>query len=214
MENISYCRYRTTPGGWTGDQFISQGIVKAIKGEPFRGYRQISVGGYIRNLQAGNQTLAINWFAERVVEETDFDDGLYSLVPIPDRNKTPTATHVSRTLLLAQALVARLPQQFDIWDHLRFRRPMIEKTRNENLLYTNMICTSDRPPAGFVILLDDVCTTGSHVLAARRRLRECGAQDICSMSVARTMSVTDEQVFGFREDTVHSTPTIIFKRPS
>ena len=146
--------------------------------------------------------IATDWFLECVVDETDFDDGLYSLVPIPDRNKTPTATHLARTFILAQKLRDRLPDQFDIWDHLRFRRPMPEKTRDEEALYANMICTSDKPPAGYVILFDDVCTTGAHARAARRRLIELGAKDFCAMSVARTMLQPDEDVFGFRSELI------------
>jgi hypothetical protein len=214
MENISYCRYKTTPGGWTPAQCVSQGIVKAIKGKPFNGYREVTVAGITRRLHPGDRDLAIDWFVDRVVEETEFDDGLYSLVPIPDSDKTPSSTDQSRTLLLAQKLVARLPGQFDIWDYLRFRKAIPEKTRDGRFLYENMVCTSDQPPAGYVILLDDVCTSGAHVLAARRRLKECGARDICAMSVARTMSSPDEEVFGFREDTLHSMPTIIFKKGS
>jgi hypothetical protein len=214
MENISYCRYKTTPGGWTPAQCVSQGIVKAIKGKPFNGYRDITVGGTSRRLEPGDRNLAIDWFVDRVVEETEFDDGLYSLVPIPDSDKTPTSTEHSRTLILAQRLLARLPEQFDIWDHLRFRVPIPEKTRDEQFLYENLVCTSNRPPAGYVILLDDVCTSGSHLLAARRRLMECGARDICAMSVARTMSSPDEEVFGYREDTLIPAPRIVFKRAS
>lgn len=214
MENISVCRYRTSPGGWTSEQFVSQGIVKAIKGEPFRGYRLIKVGGTTRNLCAGDQNLAVDWFVERVIEEMDFRDDLYSIVPIPDRNKTPDAKHSTRTLLLAQALRAQFPRKMEIWDHLRFRKPMLEKTRNEALLYANMVCTSNKPPRGHVIILDDVCTTGAHALAARRRLVECGATNVFSISVARTMESPDEEVFGLRADVLRSTPTITFGKAS
>jgi hypothetical protein len=202
MENISYCRYKTTPGGWTPAQCITQGIVKAIKGKPFNGYRDITVGGTTRRLEPGNSDLASDWFVEQVLEETEFDDGLYTLVPIPDRDKTPTARHLARTFTLAQKLVEGLPNQFDIWDHLRFRKPMPEKTRDEQALYANMVCTTDSPPAGYVILLDDVCTTGAHARAARRRLIEIGAKDFIAMSVARTMLQSDEDVFGFRSDLI------------
>jgi hypothetical protein len=214
MLNISYCRYKTTAGGWTPAQCISQGVVKAIKGQAFNGYRDITVAGITRRLEPGNRDLAIDWFVERVMDETEFDDGLYSLVPIPDRDKTPKSTDPPRTSILAQKLAARIPEQFDIWDHLRFRKPIPEKTRDEQFLYDNLVCTSDKPPAGYVILLDDVCTTGAHVLAARRRLLECGATNVCAMSVARTMSSPDEEVFGFREDILRTTPVITFKRAS
>ena len=150
MENISYCRYLTTPGvDWSDDHYRSRDIVKAIKGEQFGGYTHIPVDGLSQRLDASNPQIAFGWFVEQVLEQTEFDDGLYSLVPIPDRQRTPASTHLARTLVLAQKLVERLPNQFGIWDHLRFRKPMPEKTRDEEKLFANMVCTSDKPPAGF-----------------------------------------------------------------
>ena len=172
---------------------------------------------YYKRLMPGNRDLAIDWFVEKVAEETKFGDGLYSLVPIPDRNKTPTATHthLARTLILAQKLMARLPGKIQHLgsssiSHTNTRKRFATKIS----FYENMVCMSDKPPAGYVILLDDVCTTGSHARAAGRRLAECGVRQICSMSVARTMQSPDEEVFGFRRDSLRSMAAIVFGKAS
>jgi hypothetical protein len=101
-------------------------------------------------------------------------------------------------LLLAQSLRKRLPN-LKVWPHLKFKKPMARKVRDEDVLFENMVYT-ERVPPGYLILLDDVCTTGAHARAAQRRLRESGAKDMCAMSVTRTILSPETGLFGYRSD--------------
>jgi hypothetical protein len=199
LDNISYCRYLTDISeDWTPQHWRVWNLVQAIKGYELRGYAFLEVGGVRKRLDSNSRQVATEWFVDRVASETKFSNHKYFLCPIPDSQSTPSSTHTPRTLALAQSLSERLPQ-LKIWDHLRFKKVMERKIRNEQLLYDNLVCTATAP-SGYVILLDDVCTTGAHARASQRRLSKHGGKYICAMSVARTMLNRNEEVFGFRSD--------------
>jgi hypothetical protein len=198
LDNLSYCRYLTrTSNSWTTEQWQVWNIVQAIKGKECRGYADLIVGGVTKRLTSQDKDVAIDWFVERVIEETRLR-GRYILCPIPDSQCTPTSTHITRTLMLATRLSAQAPQLI-VWPHLKFTEPIPRKIRNEQYLLDHMVCT-ETVPKQYIILLDDVCTTGAHARAAQRRLVAGGTRDMCAMSVARTMLTPDEPVFGIRID--------------
>jgi len=199
LDNISYCRYLadvTKP--WRQEHYDVAKIVRAIKGEPFKGYADFKIGKVVERLDPDHRKVATDWFVDRVAAETSFSAEDHLLCPIPDSQSTPSSTHAPRTLALAERLSERFPQ-LKIWDHLRFRKPMPRKVRDEELLFENFVCTAP-VPSGYIVLLDDVCTSGAHARAAQRRLRGRRANDMCAMSVARTMLDPNEEVFGFRLD--------------
>jgi len=199
LANISYCRYLadiTKP--WRQEHYDVAKIVRAIKGEPFKGYADFRIGKVSQRLDPEHRQVAVDWFVDRVTTETKFSNGDHLLCPIPDSQSTRSSTCPPRTLTLAQALSKRLPA-LKIWDHLRFRTPMPRRVRDEELLFENLVCTAP-VPLGYIILLDDVCTSGAHARAAQRRLRSHNASDMCAMSVARTMLDPSEEVFGYRSD--------------
>ena len=199
LGNISFCRYLADIRyPWRQANYDVAKIVRAIKEEPFNGYADLRVGKTGKRLTPENPQIATEWFIESVVEQVQFYDGEYILCPIPDSQCTPTSTHIPRTLRLAQTLSKRLPR-LKIWHHLKFAKPMQRKLRDEELIFQNMICSA-QAPNGFLILLDDVCTTGAHARAAQRRLLQHGAQKMCAMSVARTIIAPEEKLFGFRGD--------------
>jgi hypothetical protein len=199
LDNISFSRYLTDPTQkWLPEHYRVRNIVRAIKGDPFNGYASLRIGNVIKRLDSANPQVAVEWFVDRVATEIKFSNGDHFLCPIPGSQCTPSSTETPRTLQLAQSLSQRLPQ-LKVWDHLRFKEPMAKKIRDEEVLYRNLVCTA-RVPSGYLILLDDVCTTGAHARAAQRRLQEDGAGEMCAMSVTRTMHSPDEKVFGVRSD--------------
>jgi hypothetical protein len=198
LDNISYCRYLadiTKP--WRQEHYNVAKIVRAIKEEPFKGYAEFKIGKVWKRLDPDHRQVAVDWFVEQVAGQTEFT-GPNFLCPIPDSQSTIASAHPPRTLALARSLSQRLPQ-LTVWDHLRFKKPMARKIRDEELLFENLVCTADAP-AGYIILLDDVCTSGAHARAAQRRWLERGAKDMCAMSVARTMLDPNEKVLGYRLD--------------
>jgi len=202
LENISYCRFLTKiDKQWTQDQWRARDIVRAVKGETFGGSVQLSVAGTTRTLDKDHPEVAFEWFVEQVATTTKFPRGS-NLCPIPDSTCTVSCGRSSKTMRLAEALIAGLPK-LAIWDGLRFDCEMPKSStsnmRDEEALYNALVTIADFPK-GHIILLDDVCTTGAHARAGARELRRMGAKSISSMSVARTMLNSDEQVLGFRAD--------------
>jgi hypothetical protein len=200
LVNISFCRYLADPSCRSQESWDVAKIVRAIKDDPINGYADLKIGGKFRRLDADHRQVATDWFVDRVVSETDIYGREYILCPIPDSQCTPSSSHTPRTLLLAQSLSKRLPD-LKVWPHLKFKKPMARKVRDELVLYQNMVCT-EHVPSGYIILLDDVCTTGAHARAAQRRLMENGAKDMCAMSVTRTILNPEAEVFGFRADPI------------
>jgi predicted amidophosphoribosyltransferase len=160
----------------------------------------LNVGSGWKRLDPGHREVAIEWFVSAVAAQTKFDPVVHLLCPIPDSQSIPSSRQPPRTLLLAEALSKWFPS-LKVWDHLRFQKPMPRRVRNEELLFQNLVFTAP-VPAEYIILIDDVCTTGSHARAAQRRLRGKTAKDICAISVARTMIDPNEQVFGYRSDSL------------
>jgi hypothetical protein len=200
LHNISFCRYLTKPVNWTDDHYRVLALVRAVKGYSVKGYAVFKIGSTFKTLDAAHPEVAFEWFAERVATGLEFT-GKTFLCPIPGSECTPTSNEVSRTLLLAQKIVERVPK-LTLWPHLKFNKPMQKKIRNEDTLYASLVCTAPVPKGDF-LLLDDVCTSGAHARAAERRLIDSGAKgEIKAMSLARTMLEPGEKVFGYREDDI------------
>lgn len=207
LENYSYCRFLTNiDNSWNHDHFRAQGIVRAIKGESFNGYRTLQVNGGWQTLTEDNPELAYAWFAEQVATQPKFGSNApYFLCPMPDSGCTVGSQRSSNTMGLVDALSSRLPI-LQRWDGLRFLREM-PKSRggmrvDEETLFNAMTLIAPPPEKGLIIILDDVCTIGSHARAAGRRLLASGAKELCAMSVARTLLDRTEDVFGLKVDSL------------
>ena len=77
-----------------------------------------------------------------------------------------------------------------MWDRLRWKTIMTPSsqggTRDPQELYDNLVVTKE-PPKGSLVLIDDVRTTGAHLLAAAGRLAEKGARVPLAVCAARTV---------------------------
>lgn len=204
LENLSCCRYLTSRDvEWSDDHFKAQGIVRALKGESFKGNRFLHVDGKLRSLTAENPELAVEWFASSAAVGIDFA-ARTMLVPMPDSECTTNCGRDSKVKRLAEALVARVPK-LGIWDGLRFRQAMQKSRENrqeEQVLFLAMHVTLPLP-TGPLLILDDVCTRGAHARAAFRRLRASGATaGIQAISAARTTHDPNEPVFGIKVEQI------------
>jgi hypothetical protein len=204
LSHLSYCRFLTDINtAWQQAHYDARAIVRALKNEQFKGYATLKIRGKWQTLDAAHPEIAVDWFADQVFTTTAFQaNAKYSLCPMPDSSCTVTSKRPSKTMRLAEALVTRIPS-LSVWDGLRFSRQMPKSSetnmRDTQVLYDAMVCRANLPDA-FLIVLDDVCTSGAHAVAAAARLRASGATRISSMSAVRTMLSSDESVFGFRDD--------------
>jgi hypothetical protein len=202
LQNISYCRYLTDVSEeWKPDHYRARNLVRAVKGDTFAGYANFKIDGKMVTLDTHSPQIATDWFVDRVATQTTFAAGPIILCPIPDSQCTPTSTHVSRTLALAHALARRIPK-LQVWQGIRFKKPVQKKIRDEQILFAAMVCGGPIP-AGGIILLDDVCTTGAHAKAAQMCLQANGFNNgIIAMSLARRTHDASVKVFGMQIDSL------------
>jgi hypothetical protein len=201
---ISFATYLTNVDVvWRGEDYDALKFVKAIKGKPINKYAYVPVGKAKRLLQERNADDAIGWFGEMAMAPT-MDLRIphpLILVPIPNSSCTNTNGKVPRTTRLAKALAVQLGQE--VWDRLRWKTIMTPSsqggTRDPQELYDNLVVTKE-PPKGSLVLIDDVRTTGAHLLAAAARLVEKGARVPLAVCAARTVWNQDEEPFSILDE--------------
>jgi orotate phosphoribosyltransferase len=74
-------------------------------------------------------------------------------------------------------------------------------TRDARKLYDELVLIGDLPK-GTVILVDDVFTTGGHILAAAARISTAGGHCCYAICVARTVSRPQESRFSITQEMV------------
>jgi orotate phosphoribosyltransferase len=72
-------------------------------------------------------------------------------------------------------------------------------TRDPQELYENLVVTKD-PPKGSLVLVDDVRTTGGHLLSAAARLVEKGGRVPLAVCAARTVWDQDQEPFSMLDE--------------
>ena len=145
-------------------------------------------------LDSKNIRHVIEWFGRLgalIISTKDFDGQNAVLVPFPDSRCTCNKLRLPRTLTLAEAIASRSMGKTVIADILRwdiFRQASHRGgSRDCGILAKNLRLTGV-PPRGTLVLLDDVVTTGAHILAGLIVLRKAGLECKHAISVARTTS--------------------------
>lgn len=197
---LSFAQYLTrSEVPWRQDDWHSSKFIKAIKGEPVNGYALVPVSGILHELRQANANNAVDWFGEMAAEYLRQHPVRRPLVfaPIPNSSSTVNSRKPPNTYGLAQAIVARL-QGATMWDGLRFRVAMQKSrqggTRDPQELYGNLVITGPIPNAG-IVLVDDVRTTGAHMLAAHAKLTIAGGRCVLGICAGRTTWTQEPQPF-------------------
>jgi predicted amidophosphoribosyltransferase len=111
------------------------------------------------------------------------------LVPIPN-SSCVRPDDTPKTRLLADAIAANETSMV-VCDALRWKKPMKPAhrggTREAEELYDKLVLIKRLPP-GTRILVDDVVTKGSHILAGAKAISEAGNRCVEAICVGRTVS--------------------------
>lgn len=174
LKLISVCSYLTdTDVKWRPEDHRAAKMVKAIKGDEIKGYFHSVVGGQYRKYDQNN----VDQFVDRVPRALAgnirrHNSATATLVPIPNSHVVAPDTPGFKTLELAEkiaahsgglltvkpAIVFHLPQQKSRQggprdpDHFEKAYKLVERVE------------------GPIILFDDVCTGGGHLIGAHRLL--------------------------------------------
>jgi len=191
MRLLAWAAYRTDKGDWRQDDHNASKLIKALKGDDINMFAKIpTIDGNRRRLTNSNRHMAAIWFAEWAARRIDTEMVLpVSLVPVPNSEATAESTDFA-TARLAEEIAARSERVASAAAVLRWVEPM-PKSRSQNGLRNKMYLATKlrllaKPKPAVVVLVDDVCTSGSHLHACRMKLREAGCPVLLAVCAGRT----------------------------
>ena len=193
----------TTGPGYRTRDFLPRNLIKSLKQAYFKGYSSVTVGGRNRTISTDDPSVALAFFAEQFASLPLSKPYPIHLCAIPDSQCTVAAERSSNVQRMVEAACAGRTDATS-WDGLRFNAVMPKSSetnmRDQQRLYDAIRIV--RPiPSGKIVLIDDVCTSGAHLLAAARRLREAGASAVEAAVAGRTTHTQHDKVMGwFQED--------------
>jgi hypothetical protein len=161
-----------------GIDYDATHMVKAVKGLPLNGasYTDVQIDGRTVRITDANKDRAIEWHAIWAAPKiAALGPGRKILIPVPSSKTTLDSPEVFRTMLIANAIAARVPNSF-VLSTLRFKeaRPSSREeggSRDPDILYPNLAFLK-AIPIGKIVLIDDVMTSGGHFIACAWKLAD------------------------------------------
>jgi hypothetical protein len=191
----------TVQDTWDAKKFVS-----AIKGEAVNGYASVPVpidGARRRSLKEGNKDDVLKWFPEMVLHKFLFDSEPMALLLIPPHDAT-SAKDVTKARMWAclDALEAKIEASV-AWPGLWWKNAeaSARKGGSRSPATIRSRCVIGKLPRGVkqVLLVDDVVTSGGHLLGVAAALRDAGLEPVAGICVGRTVNVQDESPFSWRK---------------
>jgi predicted amidophosphoribosyltransferase len=178
LKLITLCAYLTDVSEqWRNVDYDASKMVKALKGDPINGYFYYKIGDQTRRFTQAN----IDEFLARIPRALSKMiqrkiDGPASLVPIPNSHVTNVDDENFKTLDLARNVARHSGGHLTVVPALVFNKPQIKSReggpRSASHFEAAYRLTND--VRGPIVLLDDVCTSGGHMIGAYRKLSGLG----------------------------------------
>jgi hypothetical protein len=204
LKLITLCSYLTeTSQPWRQDDWDAFWMVKALKGDPINAYFTVPVGGVLRRFNQSN----VGEFVERIPRALGgmiarHVEGAATIVPIPNSHVTSITTPGFKTLELSNAVAAGSGGRFTVAPALVFREPQQKSrgggTRDPYILEEEYRLTQE--VKGQIVLLDDVCTSGGHMIGAAWKLASPNRNVVLASAFGRSTKVQVETPLGPREE--------------
>lgn len=204
------CYYRSKSDEWTdswrNEDYSALKLVKAVKGLEFKGTADLTLGGTnytIENTSAGRERAMYIASADLAGRIARAGYERASVVPVPSSSHTDPKQEFTCGRL-ANAIEVR-HQAFKATPVLFFDEPL-SKSRGGGSRNPIVIQQHLRQGPGIltepVVLLDDVCTSGGHLIAAARFLRSQGVHVADAFVVGRTAWKRPAKMFGVEPETL------------
>jgi predicted amidophosphoribosyltransferase len=180
-------------------------MVKALKGDAIKGYFEFKVGGKTRRFDQSN----IHEFVDRIPQalakliKRHCPDAA-NIVPIPNSQVVSATTPGFKTLELARKIAEHSDGKLVAFPALAFREVQ-KKSRlggSRDPDHFEEVYKILQRPKGPIILLDDVCTSGSHLIAAHRLLHREDSPVLLACTFGRTTKEQLKNPIGPRSDDI------------
>ncbi|MDE3809964.1 phosphoribosyltransferase [Sinorhizobium meliloti] len=158
--------------------------------------------GKIR-INRGNFELVRQWFGDFIVHtlktENETDDVL--LIPVPSKDGV-VGEKTFRTLEMVREALSKKPFEACIFDGIRWKMKLQaahEGGGRSRAFWRDQMVVDPAVEGRSVVLIDDVLSTGSTLLAARDALTAAGATVLGAVTCGRTIYDLDTKPFGLQE---------------
>jgi hypothetical protein len=183
-------------------------MVKALKGDPINGYFEHKIAGKLRRFDQSN----ITEFVDRIPPALfrlimRHHDEPATIVPIPNSHVIAPNTAGFRTRDLANKIAAESGGRFTVAPALVFHEVQ-QKSREGGPRNPGHFAEAYRVVRnlrGPIILLDDVCTSGGHLVAAHRVLNRESSPVILATTFGRSTKEQLKEPIGIREEEIDLT---------
>jgi hypothetical protein len=183
LKLITLCSYLTdTDVTWRQSDWDAFWMVKALKGERVKGYFHTIIAGQRVRFDQSNVGEFVKRIPRALAKMIALEiDGPATLVPIPNSHVTATDTSDFRTFELAKAVAAESGGRFTAVPALVFSE--VQQKSHEGGPRSAEHCEQAyrRTAAalgGPIVLIDDVCTAGGHMIGAYRKLHASPTRDV------------------------------------
>lgn len=203
-----YPSYAGSGEGWSTTDYDAMKLVKALKGHSFKGYATLQTpGGHWVTVRENDRDPAFRIFGEwgaAKLRELGIDSG--ALVAVPSSSCVAQGTD-AKGHSLASAIQQR-SQDFKVVNGLWWNDPLGKAaeggTRNSTLLQANLVVLDG--PASRVVLVDDVISSGGHLMACARALRERGHTVEHALCAAQTVNTHPANMWSIESRDLEANP--------
>jgi|SRR5581483_27556 len=207
IQTHSFLYYLTEVDGisWRSQDYMTNKMVHAVKGDAIKGYFDVSVNAKGRRYRQENIDEFIAIMMNTVAGKLrTLINSEFSLVPIPNSEVTPGTKDEFRTLSHARRIAKIIGTRAQAVPALRWKQPKASArrggTRDPQVLFDNLTVVDDLKAP--VILFDDVITTGAQMIASCRRLKSVGIQPAAGIVVGRATKHQWPSMIGWQEEEV------------
>lgn len=206
LKLVTICAYLTDVSvPWRGVDHTSSKMVKALKGDQINGYFEHKIAGKTRRFDQTN----IQEFLDRIPRAVAkliarHVNTKATIVPIPNSHVIDVETPDFRTLELAKAVAQASNGQFQAVPALVFTEPQTKSREGgpRDPYHFENVYRIVRDVEGPIILLDDVCTSGAHIIGACWKLKSPKRNIVLASAFGRSTGVQLETPVGLREETL------------
>jgi hypothetical protein len=197
------------PPEWRQSDHDASKMVKALKGDPINGYFTAVIGNIPVRFDKSNVGVFLKRIPLAIAKVIALElDGPATLVPIPNSHVTAACASDFPTFSLAKDVAAASQGKLTAVPALVFEEAQ-QKSRTggpRNADHFERVYQINDDVEGPIILIDDVCTSGGHLIGAYRKLQSPPKREVAfACAFGRS---TREQVntpVGVRKETLDVT---------